>query len=601
MRGPCHRAGVEAPTSRRRRLEAIAIYVGVAALSLIAGAVALRLWRGNLHIPFVYSGDALFFGMEVKSIVDNGWCLTVPQLAAPGGLQLHDFPPQFDALHLLTIRLMSVLSGDWAVLFNVYYLLGFPLIALSALAVLRHFRVSWAPATVVSVLYAFLPSRLFKNQHHIFLDTFYQVPLAILVALWVHGASPPLTREPRQGPWPGLEIRAGRSLVAAAICVVVGLTSLYYAYFTMWLLVVAGIGGSLARRSLRNVVSGIGLAAVVGAAAGALSLPTLLYQAKHGPNNSVVQRVPGEAEANGMRIAQLVLPIDGHPVPVLRRLKERYARTAPLRGESAATSLGTVGTAGFLALLGLALWGWRRRSGGDEEVEDKLVGPLVTLNLAAVLLGTIGGFGSLFALLVSPLFRTYCRLNVFISFLSLFAVALALERLWRRHRRAALFVLPAIAVLGLCDQGCFLIRPRYDQNKIMYASDAALVGQIERAVPPNAMIYQLPFQMFPEASRSQRLDPYDLLEPYLHSRSLRWSFGAINGRDGETWSREMARLAPAELIQKATLAGFAGILIDRLGYADNAVALESALRAHVPQPPVISADGRRAFFRLATP
>ena len=72
----------------------------------MAAAIAMRLWRADLRIPFRYGGDALFFGMEVKSIIDNGWCLTIPQLAAPGVLQLHDFPPQFDALHLLTIRLM---------------------------------------------------------------------------------------------------------------------------------------------------------------------------------------------------------------------------------------------------------------------------------------------------------------------------------------------------------------------------------------------------------------------------------------------------------------------------------------------------------------
>ena len=469
------------------------------------------------------------------------------------------------------------------------------MIAFSALWVLRQFRVSWAPAAVVSLLYAFLPSRIFKGQGHIFLDTFYQVPLAILVALWVSGESPPLTRDPRQGLWPGLEIRGARAAVALVVCVVVGLTSLYYAYFSMWLLVAGGIGGSVARRSLRNVVSGVLLAALVGATAGALGLPTVRYEAKHGPNSGVVQRVPGEAEVNGMRIAQLLLPIDEHPVPALQRLKERYKRTAPLPGESSVTSLGAVGAVGFLGLIGFLLWGRRAANRRDDE---ELLTAIASLTLVAVLIGSIGGFGSLFALMISPVFRTYCRINVFISFLSLFALALALDRLWRHHRKVAWFLLPLVLVLGLADQGVLRTHPPGARTKSQYAADAELVAQIERAVPPNAMIYQLPFVRFPEASRVERVDLYDSFEPYLHARSLRWSFGAMHGREGESWIRETARLAPAELVQQTAHAGFAGILVDRLGYADDARGLETALRDQLKQTPIVSSDGRRAFFKL---
>ena len=597
-RGSCKVVRVRTPTSRAGRVEAIALYAGVALLSLAVAAMTLGPGVTDLRVPYRYGGDASFFGMEVKAVADNGWCLTVPQLGAPGVLEMHDFPPQFDALHLGTIRLMSALTGDWAVLFNLYFLLGFPIIAFSALAVLRHFRVSWAPAAVVSLLYAFLPSRLIKGQGHIFLDTFYQVPLAILVALWVSGESPPLTREPGPGRWPGLEIRGPRAAAALLICVVVGLASLYYAYFTMWLLVVAAIGGSVARRSLRNVVSGVALAAVVGGTVGVLGLPTVGYEIRHGPNKGVIQRVSGEAEVNGMRVAQLLLPIDDHPLPALRRLKQEYARTAPLPGESSATSLGAVGAVGFLGLLGFLLWS--RRAGPRRE-EDELLTPLASLTLAAVLIGSIGGFGSLFAVLVSPVFRSYCRISVFISFLSLFALALALDRLWRGRRKVAWVVLPAILVLGLWDQGALRMRPADVRTRTRYANDADLVAQIERAVPANAMIYQLPFVPFPEALRVGRVDPYDSLEPYLHARSLRWSFGAMHGREGEPWIQEAARLAPAELVRQTARAGFAGILIDRRGYADDARALEADLMGQVKEAPIVSADGRRAFFKLPLP
>src|SRR5205085_7401077 len=121
--------------------------------------LTLRLWRADLRVPFNYRGDSVFFAMMVKAVIDRGWYLTNPQLGAPGVLALHDFP-QADAVHLLLIKLLSWPSGDWALIFNLYFLLGFPLITLSALAVVRHFRVARAPAFIVSLLYAFLPSRL---------------------------------------------------------------------------------------------------------------------------------------------------------------------------------------------------------------------------------------------------------------------------------------------------------------------------------------------------------------------------------------------------------------------------------------------------------
>ena len=46
-----------------------------------------------------------------------------------------------DTVHLALIRIMALASHDWALLFNLYFLLGFPLIALSALAVFRRFGV----------------------------------------------------------------------------------------------------------------------------------------------------------------------------------------------------------------------------------------------------------------------------------------------------------------------------------------------------------------------------------------------------------------------------------------------------------------------------
>lgn len=56
---------------------------------------------------------------------------------------------------------------------------------------------------------------------------------------------------------------------------------------------------------------------------------------------------------------------------------------------------------------------------------------LSELNISMVLLGTIGGLGSMFAFFVSPMLRAYNRISIFIEYVSILAVALLVNELIR--------------------------------------------------------------------------------------------------------------------------------------------------------------------------
>ena len=338
----------------RGRAAAMFAYGGVA-LAACAGAVlALRLWRADLRVPFNYRGDSVFFAMMVKAVIDHGWYLTNPQLGAPGVLALHDFP-QADGIHLLLIKLLSWFSTDWALLFNIYYLLGFPLIALSAFAVMRHFRVAPGPAFVASLLYAFLPSRLMTGETHFYLVDFYQVPLAILLALWVAGDEPPLFAPGANvGAWrPRLVLRRGRSIAAIAIALLISGTGVYYAFFAGVLILFSGAWSAVERRSPRHALAGLAIIAFILAGLTVQSIPTLLYHRVMGPNPAAATRPVGEAETYGLRIAPMLLPVRHHRIAALSAVSYRYEQATGISGEVASTNLGAVGAVGFLILLGM--------------------------------------------------------------------------------------------------------------------------------------------------------------------------------------------------------------------------------------------------------
>lgn len=585
---------IEEARAGHRRWRALAAYAGAAAISMGAAVALLDLRRADLRVPFEYRGDVFLYSAVIKSIVEHGWFWTNPSVGAPGALQLYDYPNvAHESLHLLLIKAMALFTHDWALLLNLYFLLGFPLITLVAMATLRRFRIGWGPAIVGGVLYSFLPTRLLKGEGHIFLDTFFQVPLAVLLLLWVCGADPPLARRPRSGveSQAARRSRRRRTLAALAICVLSAGTSSYFSFFTICLLAAGGLWASVERRSLRNLGAGFGLAAVILCAMAAFGLPSMVYHLRHGNNPEIGRREAREAEIYGMKIAQLLLPVDGHRVAALSRLKERYESRAPLSNENGTTSLGIVGGIGFLALVGAVVS--RRHAAQREPVRS-----LAVLNLVAIFIGTVGGLGALFSLLVDPQIRTYSRIAVFIGFFALFEAMLLLDWLLHHRPRIGLVALPTVLVWGLLDQTSLRAARPYEEQKRWYASDRDIVRRIEARVPPGGAIFVLPYVSFPERPPLVGLTSNDEFRSYLHATHTRWSFPTMRARDGDRVQRQIAAQPPSDMLRSLTAAGFDGLLIHRDGYADGGAAIEAGFRGAVGIAPLLSEDGKLAFFDL---
>jgi len=578
--------------------KAIGAYAGATALCLLILLWVMRLWRADLSIPFAYfGGDEFYYGMLIKGLLDNGWYLHNRFLGMPSGLDLHDFP-EWANFHLLLMKFISFWTSDYAVVFNLYFLLTFPLTVLTSLFVFRRFNVSYPPAIVGSLLFAFLPYHFQRGQWHFFLASYYLIPLMIMVILWVC-LGEPLFRYEKGNRKPLWGWATPKAIGSLAICVVVASGGVYYAFFAGFFLLVAGVFAFFRQRSFRPLLASGILLAVLFLAFVVNVSPSIMYAYQHGKNKSVARRGPEEVETYGMKIAQLLMPVSGHRVPSLAKLKEKYNRRAPLVNENQNASLGTIGAFGFLVLIGWLIY-------GKLDVHNaELFNSLSVLNISAVLLATIGGFGSLFAFLISPMIRAYNRISVYIAFFSLFAVVLLLEDLEQRWGRSktvrCLFggLLGVILLLGILDQTIPGFIPPYDQFRAEYTSDADFVRRIEASVPGNAMIFQLPYMPFPETPWVHRMWPYDHFRGYLHSKTLRWSYGAMKGREGDAWQRQIEAKPLNELVETLAFVGFSGIYLDRYGYADQGSELEAKLSKLLDTKPIVSANQRLVFFNLA--
>lgn len=537
-----------------------------------------------MSAPFVYDHDAVENLSVIKNLLEQGWPLTNPRLGAPFGSQFYDFPVVAgDALHLSIMWLIGLFTSNPAVVANIFFLLSFPVTALTSLWVFRRLGLSTTVAVFCAVLYALAPYHFFRGELHLFLQGYYGLPFGIYIAVKT------LTGQSLR--------RLHRPLVIVLLCLVAATTDVYFAAFSLVLigLATAAAAADPARRAA--VRSGVAALALIGVFTLVQHLPSIVYQAEHGKDVAVAAlRYPNQSEVFGMKLVRLLLPVDGHRVRPLADLTAHYVRESPTQlVEEPPQALGVVASAGFLFLLAyslLAAAGVRRRA----RDETTVLGAVGALTTAAVIIAVAGGLSLVVAYFVSDSIRSWNRMSIVIAFFGLFAIGTLLDglrpRIESRARGAVpwLGLLVVVGVLAALDQAPASIVPAYDATARVWQADNAYFSDLERRLPKGAMVYETPYFPYPERG-------YDEARPYIHTKALRFSFGAIEGRPAD-WAGALAGQPGGLIVPSVAAAGFAGVLVFPSFYPDGGQAADQDLRRVASATPIQSPDGNYRFYDL---
>ena len=580
------------------------VYLASLLLTAVAVTFIMRLWRATWDAPFYNTGDAVASAAHFRTTMDTGWYEFTPKLGAPYGQHYHDFPFS-DELHPAMARLLGVFTDDLGVAFNLYYILGFLLTALTATWFLRRSGLSPAITVTMSVLYAVAPYHFIRNENHLFLASYYCVPLALSLVLYAVSGRPLWGRRAHANRIVG--VLTGRGAGTLLILIVVTLSAAYYAVFTGLLLAAAGLFAFFRdRRPARLggvIVAGATLVGVLVAA----MLPDVLYAAANGSDTGAFVRDPGATETYSLKFASLILPAPGHPIPAFNRVISLYNGTYPLPSEF--PSLGSVAAIGFLILILVipiaALASRRAPTPFAERMRQ-----LSFLNYVAFLSATVGGLNTLVALFLTDSIRGWNRMSIFISLLSLAALGLVLDSAARYLRASrgplggiqtwvSTAVMAAVVlVLGVGDQSIASAIPNYQRSSDEWNSGEAFVRSLESSVPASSMIFQLPYMAFPESGAYNGVYDSDQLTLYLHNSNLRWSGGGIKGRPQSDWPAGVAAEEAGTMTSNLAAIGFQGIVIDRAALADRGAQLEGQLTPILGAPALVSPDQRYAYFSL---
>lgn len=551
----------------------------VAALfALAVGACVFLSWPLDLHTPIVTGGDATSAQYIIKSILEHGSYTRNPDVGAPFGATMYDYPIPEPTHHAL-IRLLGLFSKDPFLAFNLFYLLGFAAAAFTACWALRRSGIGRWPAIAGAIAFALLPYH-FLRLGHVFLASYAAIPVFARYTLQLATYRAPHV--------PGT-VRIG-VLPLLAIAVAAG-TGVYYAWFGLLFIAFAAALGAAKSGLWQPLRVGTAFAATIVAVIALSLVPNALYHASEGANAAVAARRAFESEMYGLRITQLLFPTPGHRIAALDAFMGAYKQSLQYVNENSAAALGVIGAIGFIIALAALFFGDARK-----HAALWATGAACT---AGVLYATIGGFGAIISRLFTPELRGLNRISVFIGFFALYALLAAFEAATRGRRRwpvdisfAAVVVAVAcfdqIPAKGIAHQSARVIAPR-----------KALYARIRAALPDGARVFELPYTYFPESPH--RVGSYNLLEPYLFTQGLEWSFGDMHGRPADVWNGQVAALDGEDLPGALALAGFAAIYVDRHGYADGGAAVERGLRARFGAPIVEDASLGRAVYRVPPP
>lgn len=562
-------SGLQNGTARTQRARR---YLGEVAPALVLlGLVSLlwtayhRLWtEESWKIPISYQGDALWGLATAKAIASGDikpFLGKQPQsLGAPFGANWSDYPSVEEGLIAvwgLLADALGLFAGS-----NIIVLLAHVLAALAFYFVCRELAYDRIFSMAGAILFAFSHYAFFRGLPHLTLTYYWHIPWGLLVAYWcLRGDDFALDRR--------------KLLLALFTAIAFGGQNPYYSgmFFQM-------LGGSallrlIRTRSWRSTVVPIILGAVTLATFLLMNADTFYYRLVHGPNPAAVVRRYGEVELFALKPIELFLP-RWHSVTALQDWARRsYYEQSWLIGEGGSPYLGIIGISALVALLALVV----KRVASDAPRR-------LPLHFWAILwfaaFSIPGGVNGLLGSTGMILFRSSNRYSIFVFAVLLLYLVRELSR-WtaRWHPTLRLGSAALLVGIGFYDQ----VPPRAWQQSAEITQrelgiDKRVVRWLETALPKSAMVFQLPVCDFPEGGSVVVLDSSELFRPYLHARSLRFSFGSGKGRPRERWQKETEQLRPLEMIQQLERYGFAAILIHRRGYVDGGAALEEALQAH---------------------
>ncbi len=577
-------------SSKKKEVLSIVILLGLVFIGLV---YTFDLCHYKISVPIVYAGgDDFSLYKNAKMMMDGSlWNLETERLGAPYGAKYYDFLPDcLQNTDLLIIKFFSLFSKDPITVVNLAVLSLFFLTALTSFYSLREMGVNRKYAIMGALVFDFMYYHLMRMIGHYCLAAYEMIPVSVLLCVW-------LWQDERFFCWGKGFFKYYKNILAIVFLLLIANNGIaYYPFFTCMFLGFTGVSKAIKNKKWNPVFKMFGLNLGIIVFMVLAMLPAIIYQMQNG--SMLVYRNIYDSEQYGLKIIQMLVPYKAYG-KIATFWSDYYG--AFLFTEAHTSYIGFFAALGFILLLLGVMWKRQKISG-----RKGVFSLFVELNLIAVLFGTMGGFGSIFFDFVVNMLRATNRISIFIAFFAVAAVCLVLTEVTEREYKKFRWMKPAVLIAAILFTGVSLkdqipvgITNSTAQNEQLVNSDRKFIQEIESQLPENAMVYQLPYHVYPEGGPVINMADYQLLTGYIFSDTLRWSYGGSKGREGDSWNKQMSEKTVAELVPALKEQKFAGIYLDKRAYEEpQFTSLLGELSGVIGHEPIMSDNGNLYFYKF---
>ncbi len=542
----------------------------------------------DIQLPFTYVFDSVGYAIDIQRVIE-GWVFENSRSGFPFGSSFYDYPAS-DFANLFLVKILGLVFGNWVAVINIYILLSFPVVFVSTYIVLRYLSLWRVLAFSGAIAYTFISFHVLRIPH-LYYTWYFVVPIFFCISVNL-AKNISVFYSPFKS--------KNRFYFSCLQMLILSSFGVYYALFGIITVAVGASAGYVLNRAWRPLVQGGLIVFLISLGVVLNVLPNKIYISSNGKNPDVAVRLPVESERYSLKLRQLLSPRIDHRNSDLANFTTKYVKEAPPSFYEWSSSLGIIGALGMIASGVIVFFSM---------VGKNVSYPIRFLSLLTWILflfATVGGLGSLFAGIVSPLIRAWDRLAIFIGFGSIAIFYLVLQNKIEAlvHKKYIGFVTVLVVVfsvfLSIFDQNVSYKNIEPNRAIEAFRLDKSFINRIENVLPPNSAVYQLPYIAFPESEGLHRMiSCYEPATAFLHSSTLKWSYGGMKSRPGDLFYKSLARESIEKQLEVIKKLGFSGMYIDKRGFKDDAKLIISQLEILLNSPPnIVRDDGEVVFFRV---
>lgn len=516
----------------------------------------------NFRIPVTYDGGDAFSGianMKMRMFGDGyrmGW---------PYHEDMSMYSPIFNMLSRIGTFIVGAFINDFFLAQNVFLFLIPTLNVVVCYLVFCSFNIRKWIALFSAFIYGFCPYVQIRLYLHQDLAAVECIPLLFMICFWLY------EDEKFAKPCKDYFLNKKNVILIFLSWIISNNGIVYYPFFGCFIILITGVLLCIQKKSIKNIIAPVititnivfwlfigFIPAIYGAFVGHGDVAT-----------NGTTRDAYRATVYGLDIRSMMLSPKGFGI---KSLLTKYDYLLEYNNEQYYSYLGIVGIIGFLVLLFFLLI----NSKNNQILNNRIV-LLSRINIMLVLLGTSCGFGVIIALFI-PVIASYNRVSIFIVFASILTVTFGADYLIGKSKiqtkkyiftLCLLFLLYATAFLEQRKSYDYFYTGLLEENTIQLSQDRVFFSDIENMAGTDSMIFVLPYMSAFENLQEGSIYDYDHYRGYMHTDTLRWSYGAMNGSKNDVWYKSTSELEPEKMIEELREKGFAGIYINVDGYEDD--------------------------------